>query len=175
VERIREQAALGPDGRILIKTNHIIDPDIIDELYAASALGTRIDLIVRGNCSIRAGVAGLSDNITLRSIVGRYLEHSRIYRFGHPGDDAVYYIGSADLMQRNLGGRVEALVPVTDVRLKERLEEIIEVESRDDTLAWKGEPDGTWTKVPTAEAIDSHQRLQELAVERAQTPPGIAP
>ncbi len=87
----------------------------------------------------------------------------------------MYYIGSADLMQRNLGGRVEALVPVTDVRLKERLEEIIEVESADDTLAWKGEPDGTWTKVPTVEAIDSHQRLQELAVERAQTPPGIAP
>ncbi|MCH8990862.1 MAG: polyphosphate kinase, partial [Acidobacteria bacterium] len=175
VERIREQAALGPDGQILIKTNHIIDPDMIDELYEASGRGTRIDLIVRGNCSIRAGVEGLSENITLRSIVGRYLEHSRIYRFGHPGGDAVYYIGSADLMPRNLGGRVEALVPVTDVRLKERLEEIIEVESEDDTLAWKGEPDGSWTKVPTVEAIDSHQRLQELAVERSQNQPGIAP
>ena len=152
-----------------------IDPDMIDELYEASGRGTRIDLIVRGNCSIRAGVEGLSENITLRSIVGRYLEHSRIYRFGHPGGDAVYYIGSADLMPRNLGGRVEALVPVTDVRLKERLEEIIEVESEDDTLAWKGEPDGSWTKVPTVEAIDSHQRLQELAVERSQNQPGIAP
>jgi polyphosphate kinase len=172
VGRIREQAALGPEGRILIKTNHIVDPDMIDELYAASDAGTRIDLIVRGNASLRAGAAGLSENITLRSIVGRFLEHSRIYRFGHPGPDAVYYIGSADLMQRNLEGRVEALVPVIDLRLKERLEEIIEVGMSDDLLAWRGEPDGSWTKVPTVVEVDTHGRLQELAAARAQAPRG---
>jgi polyphosphate kinase len=172
VERIREQAALGPDGRILIKTNHVVDPAMIDELYAASAQGTRVDLIVRGNCSIRGGAAGLSNNITIRSIVGRFLEHSRIYRFGTPGADAVYYLGSADLMQRNLDGRVEALVPVTDLRLKERLEEIIDVEMDDDLLAWQGEPDGSWTKIASTDAFDTHERLQELAVARTQAPRG---
>jgi polyphosphate kinase len=172
VERIREQAAFGPEGRILIKTNHVVDPAMIDELYAASAQGTRVDLIVRGTCSIRGGAAGLSDNITIRSIVGRFLEHSRIYRFGAPGADAVYYLGSADLMQRNLDGRVEALVPVTDLRLKERLEEIIEVEMADDLLAWQGEPDGSWTKIARIDAVDTHDRLQELAVARAQAPRG---
>jgi polyphosphate kinase len=172
VERIREQAAFGPEGRILIKTNHVVDPAMIDELYAASAQGTRVDLIVRGTCSIRGGAAGLSGNITIRSIVGRFLEHSRIYRFGAPGADAVYYLGSADLMQRNLDGRVEALVPVTDLRLKERLEEIIEVEMADDLLAWQGEPDGSWTKIARIDAVDTHDRLQELAVARAQAPRG---
>ncbi len=172
VERIREQAALGPEGRILIKTNHVVDPAMIDELYAASAQGTRVDLIVRGTSSIRAGAAGLSDNITIRSIVGRFLEHSRVYRFGTPGADAVYYLGSADLMQRNLDGRVEALVPVTDLRLKDRLEEILEVEMTDDLLAWQGEPDGSWTKIASTDAADTHERLQELAVARAQAPRG---
>jgi len=168
VERIREQAALGPDGHILMKSNHIVDPEIIDELYTASGRGCRIDLIVRGNCSVRAGVPGLSETIRLRSIVGRFLEHSRIYRFGAPGPSAVYYIGSADMMQRNLNNRVEALVPVTDPRLKARLEEIIEVELADDVLAWEANPDGTWTKVPRDTGVDTHERLLALAAERAR-------
>jgi polyphosphate kinase len=171
VERIREQAALGPEGRILIKVNHVVDPEMIDALYGAAAAGTPVDLIVRGNCSIYA-TPGDFGGITVRSIVGRFLEHSRIYRFGQPGSDAVYYIGSADLMPRNLDGRVEALVPVTDIRLKERLEEIIQVELADDMLAWKGEPDGSWTKVDTVDGVDSHVRLQQLALERAQAPRG---
>ena len=168
IERIREQAALGPDGHILMKSNHIVDTEVIDELYAASATGCRIELIVRGNCSVRPGVPGLSEMITLRSIVGRFLEHSRIYRFGNPGADAVYYIGSADMMQRNLNNRVEALVPVTDPRLKLRLEEIIDVELSDDVLAWGANPDGTWTKVASERGIDTHQTLLDLAVERAR-------
>jgi len=172
VERIREQADLGPDGRIMIKTNHVVDPDMIDELYAASSAGVKIDLIVRGTCSIRAGARGLSDNITVRSLVGRFLEHSRIYRFGPAGADAIYYIGSADLMQRNLDGRVETLVPVIDLRLKERLEEIIEVEMADDVLAWHGEPDGGWVKVSLTDGVDAQARLQELAVARTQAPRG---
>ena len=130
-----------------MKSNHVVDPEIVDELYAASAKGCRIDLIVRGNCSVRAGVPGLSETINLRSIVGRFLEHSRIYRFGPPGPDAIYYIGSADMMQRNLNNRVEALVPVTDPNLKVRLEEVLDVELSDDVLAWEANPDGSWTKV----------------------------
>ncbi len=168
VERIREQADLGPEGQILMKANHIVDPEIIDELYAASGKGCRIDLIIRGNCSVRAGVPGMSETIRLRSIVGRFLEHSRIYRFGPPGLNGVYYIGSADMMQRNLNRRVEALVPVTDPRLKVRIEEILEIEMADDVLAWEGNPDGTWSKVPTTEGIDTHQRLLDLAAERAR-------
>ena len=168
VERIKEQAALGADGRILMKANHIVDTEIIDELYAASSKGCRIDLVVRGNCSVRAGVPGLSETITLRSIVGRFLEHSRIYRFGTPGPTAVYYIGSADMMQRNLNNRVEALVPVTDPRLKSRIEEVLQVEIADDVLAWEAAPDGSWTKVPTEVGIDTHQRLLDLAGERAR-------
>jgi polyphosphate kinase len=167
VERIREQRDLGPEGRILVKVNHVVDPQMIDELAAASASGTLVELIVRGNCSICA-----SENISIRSVVGRFLEHSRIYRFGQPGADAVYYIGSADLMPRNLDGRVEALVPVTDIRLKERLEEIIQVELDDDVLAWVGEHDGSWTKLEAIQGIDTHVRLQELALERAQAPRG---
>jgi polyphosphate kinase len=168
VERIREQAALGPDGRILMKANHVVDTEIVDELYAASSKGCRIDLIVRGNCSVRAGVPGLSETISLRSIVGRFLEHSRIYRFGPPGPDAIYYIGSADMMQRNLNNRVEALVPVTDPNLKMRLEEVLEVELADDVLAWEGNPDGSWTKVAPHQGIDTHQQLLDLASRRAR-------
>jgi polyphosphate kinase len=168
IERIREQADLGPEGQILMKANHIVDPEIIDELYAASAKGCRIDLIVRGNCSLRPGVPGLSETISLRSIVGRFLEHSRIYRFGAPGPTGVYYIGSADMMQRNLNRRVEALVPVTDPRLKARLEEIIDVELADDALAWEANPDGSWTKVKPEVGLDTHEKLLELAAARAR-------
>jgi len=167
IERIREQAALGPDGHILLKSNHIVDTEVINELYAASDAGCPIDLIVRGNCSVRPGVPGLSDTITVRSIVGRFLEHSRIYRFGKAGPDAVYYIGSADMMQRNLNNRVEALVPVTDPLLKLRLEEILETALSDDVLAWESKPDGTWTKIEPERGIDTHQRLLDLATARA--------
>jgi polyphosphate kinase len=173
VERIREEAANGVDGRILFKLNHLIDPDIIDELYAASEQGCRIDLIVRGICGLRAGVPGMSDNIRVRSLVGRYLEHSRIYRFGNPDTGAVYYVGSADMMPRNLNGRVEALTPVSDPALKARLQEILEVLSRDDVLAWEMDPGGdSWSKMPARLSLDAHRRLQELAIDRsAPVPP----
>jgi polyphosphate kinase len=161
IERIREEGARGPDGRILFKLNHIIDPKIIDELYAASQKGCRIDLIVRGICGLRAGVPGLSENITVRSIVGKYLEHSRIYRFGTPGVGAVYYIGSADLMPRNLDGRVEALTPITDTHLKARLEKILEVLTAEDTPAWEMDSGGdSWTRIKGKKKADAHNRLR---------------
>jgi len=173
VERIREQADRGPEGRILFKINHLVDPDMIDELYAASQAGCRVDLIVRGICCLRPGVPGLSERITVRSIVGRFLEHSRIYRFGEPGARGIYYIGSSDLMQRNLNGRVETLVPVTDLGLKHRLQEILDVEMADDVLAWEMTPEG-WRKVPTVEGIDAHETLQRLAIARSRAGEGGA-
>jgi polyphosphate kinase len=167
IERIRSQAM--PGGRITIKMNAIVDPALIDELYAASQAGAEVDLIVRSICCLRAGVPGLSDNIRVRSIVGRYLEHSRILRFGAIGAaDTEYIIGSADMMPRNLDRRVEAMLRVTDPRMRARLDEILDINFSDDVLAWTLEPDGTWRKVPTADGIESQVRFQELAIARAK-------
>ncbi len=136
---IRGQAR--PDGRITIKMNSIVDARLIDDLYDASSAGARIDLVVRGICCLRPGVPGLSEGITVRSIVGRYLEHSRICRFGEPGAEGTeYVIGSADMMPRNLDRRVEAMLRVTQPRLQARLDEILELNLADDVLvvdAWR--------------------------------------
>ncbi len=166
-KRIREEGAKGRDGRILFKLNHLVDPGIIGELYEASQQGCEIDIIVRGICSLRPGVPELSPTIRVRSVVGRFLEHSRIYRFGDPSEGAVYYTGSADLMTRNLDGRVEALTPVIDPRLKLRIEEILDVLMNDDALAWSLEDD-RWSKVPHTAGLHTHNRMQELALEREQ-------
>ncbi len=158
-----------PGGMITMKMNALVDPEIIDELYAASAAGARIDLVVRGICCLRAEVPGLSDRITVRSIVGRYLEHSRIYRFGDPErDETEYVIGSADMMPRNLDRRVETMLRVSDRRLRARLDEILELNLADDVLAWSLEPDGTWVKVPTRNGVDTQVALQSLAVARTK-------
>jgi polyphosphate kinase len=152
----------------VLKLNSLVDPGVIDGLYEASSAGSDVDLIVRGICCLRPGIPGLSEGIRVRSLVGRYLEHSRIFRFGER-EEATFYIGSADLMQRNLDRRVEALVPVSDPALTGRLNEILDVLLQDDTLAWTLGPDGTWTKVPTERGLDAQQRLQEIAVERARS------
>ena len=167
VDLIRGQAREG--GRIVLKMNALVDPDMVDALYEASQAGAEIDLIVRGICCLRPGIPGLSERITVRSLVGRYLEHSRIFRFGERRE-ASHYIGSADLMQRNLDRRVEALVPVSDPSLAARLDEILDVLMQDDMLSWTLGSDGTWTKVRGERGIDAQQRLQELAVERAGSP-----
>jgi polyphosphate kinase len=169
LELIDGQAHEG--GRVTVKCNSLVDPEIIEALYAASQAGARIDLVVRGICCLRPGVPGLSDHIAVRSIVGRYLEHSRIFRFGHPADDdSLHYIGSADLMQRNLDRRVEVVVPVQSAPLRGRLDEILEVDLQDDVLAWELH-DSTWSKVPTRVGINTQTRLQELALARAQGTP----
>jgi polyphosphate kinase len=155
-------------GRITIKVNNLADPEIIDALYAASAAGATIDLIVRSVCCLRPQAKGLSERITVRSIVGRYLEHSRILRFGEPGAEAKYYIGSADLMIRNLDERVEALVPIVEPALTARLDEVLEINLADDCLAWELQADGSWQKVPTVVGIDTQRKLQELAGARAR-------
>jgi polyphosphate kinase len=160
-----DREASRPGGEIVMKMNSLVDAEMIEALYRASESGTRVELIVRGICCLRPGVAGMSSNITVRSIVGRYLEHSRIYRFG--SEQPLFYIGSADLMPRNLDRRVEALTPVEDPTLQARLEEVLDVLRNDDVLAWELTPDGTWVKVPTVKGIETHRRLQELAIERA--------
>jgi polyphosphate kinase len=165
IELIREEAQ--PDGRIVVKVNNLIDPETIDALYEAAQAGAQIDLIVRSMCCLRPGVAGLSENIRVRSIVGRYLEHSRIFRFGSDERGPRYYIGSADLMQRNLDRRVECVAPVTDPALIERLEEILSVALADDVIAWELGPKG-WARVQTTVGVDSQTRLEELAEERAR-------
>jgi polyphosphate kinase len=156
-----------PGGRIVIKVNNLIDSDIIDALYAASQAGAQIDLIVRNMCSLRPGVAGLSERIRVRSIIGRFLEHSRVFSFGNAGQPE-YYLGSSDLMPRNLDRRVEAVVPVTDTKLCGRLSEIFEILLTDDVLAWELCSDGTWQRVPTIHGLNAHKRFQEMAIESAR-------
>jgi polyphosphate kinase len=158
-------------GRITMKMNSLVDTELIDELYAASQAGVQVDLIVRGICCLTPAVPGLSETIRVRSIVGRYLEHSRIYRFANgagPGQPRVL-IGSADLMPRNLDRRVEVLTPVAEPELQERLDEVLEVELADDVLAWTLGPDGRWTRVAPGGSIETHTRLQEVTTERGGT------
>ncbi len=170
VDLIRNEASYGPGrGRITLKMNSLVDTVLIDELYAASQAGVDIDLIVRGICCLMPGVPGLSENIAVRSIVGRYLEHSRIYCFAN-GDGAGqprYLIGSADWMPRNLDRRVEVLTPVLDPELKARLREILDVVLTDDVLAWTLGSDGRWTRLPVGGSLETHERLQQITVERA--------
>jgi len=167
-DQIRAEAAKGSDGRIVMKMNSLVDTEMIDELYAASGAGAEIDLVVRGICCLRPQVPGRSEHIRVRSIVGGFLEHSRIYRFGADPASATYLIGSADLMPRNLDRRVEALCPVDAPPLRARLDEILTVNLADDVLAWELAADGAWHKVETLIGLDAQARLRALAVERAQ-------
>jgi len=165
IELIRAERSAA-DGGIILKMNSLVDPEIISELYDASAAGVRVQLIIRGICCLRPQVPGLSDHITVRSIVGRYLEHSRIFRFANgagPGQP-VALIGSADVMQRNLDRRVEAVIPVRDAPLAARIDEILEVNLADDTLAWTL-VDTTWTAPGASGSVETHLELQRRATE----------
>jgi polyphosphate kinase len=167
---VAAHAAVPGSGRIVMKMNSLVDPVSIDRLYAASQAGVSIDLVTRGICCLRPGVRGLSENIRVRSLIGRYLEHSRIYRFANgagPGEPVTYF-GSADLMPRNLDRRVEALVPITDPALERRLTEILEVNLADDALAWGLGPEGQWSRVEPGPGLNAHLRFQELALGRSR-------
>ncbi len=147
IDAQRRLARAGKPARIQMKCNAIIDEAIIDALYRASLDGVPTDLWVRGICSLRPGVPGLSENIRVRSVVGRFLEHSRIYAFGPGGngDDDVW-IGSADLMHRNLDRRVELLIRVTDSSQKRELRALIDLAMNDGVASWWLGPDGSWTR-----------------------------
>ncbi len=164
-ELIRNEAARGPEGRIIMKMNSLADADMVEALYEASQAGVDIDLIVRAICCLRPGVPGMSDTIRVRSLIGRYLEHSRIYYFGN-GEDVgapAYYIGSADLMPRNLNRRIEALVAVVNPDLRRRLDQVLEINLKDDTLAWDLLPDATWQRVAKNTGFEAHTAFEQLA------------
>ncbi|HYN69515.1 MAG TPA: hypothetical protein VEX41_04830, partial [Candidatus Eisenbacteria bacterium] len=148
IEREIEHAAAGRAAGVVIKVNGIVDPACIDALYRASRAGVPIDIIARSICSLRPGVPGLSESIRVRSIVGSFLEHSRIFGFRNGGEDE-WYIGSADLMERNLDRRVEALVPLEDPDARARISEIVSVMLQDDRRSWQLAADGSWQRTET--------------------------
>ncbi|MCP5026578.1 MAG: polyphosphate kinase 1 [Actinomycetia bacterium] len=155
------------NGRIIMKMNSLVDIAMIDRLYVASQAGVEIDLVVRGICCLRPGVPGLSDNIRVRSIIGRFLEHSRIYYFanGSGSGRPSFHMGSADLMPRNLNRRVEVLTSIEGPSLQGRLWEILELNLADDTLAWEVDTDGDYNRL-VGRTIDTHRRLRQLATAR---------
>jgi polyphosphate kinase len=157
--KLIQQEALKPDGRIVIKVNNLVDPEVIDALYRASQSGVRIDLIVRGICCLKPGMPGLSEGIRVRSLVGHYLEHSRIFCFGS-GAARHVLIGSSDLMPRNLDRRVEAVVPVSDPDLKKEIEQFLELELADDTLAWELAGDGMWRKAAAGRGVNTQEQMR---------------
>jgi polyphosphate kinase len=165
IDLIRGQAS--PEGHITMKLNSLVDPQMIDALYDASQAGARIELIVRSMCCLRPGVPDFSEGIRVRSIVGRFLEHSRLFRFG-TGPEATYLFGSADLMQRNLDRRVEVLAPIRDPALRARMDEILAVLSVDDTLAWELNGDGTWISPSETGIVNAQARLEQSALARAR-------
>jgi polyphosphate kinase len=146
VDHIRAVAAAAEAGnaaRIRIKVNNLTDPDIVEELYRASQAGAHIDVIVRAICTLVPGVPGLSENIKVRSVLGRFLEHSRLYCF-EAGDEKTFLLGSADLMTRNLDHRIEVVVPVEDAHVRNELESIFKALLADNANAWELNADGTW-------------------------------
>jgi polyphosphate kinase len=149
IRRERKNKRAGKESRIIIKANSITDVDLINELYRASQAGVEIDLIIRGICSLRPGLRGLSENIRVHSIVGRFLEHSRIFFFNNGGgDEAEMYIGSADLMHRSYDRRVEVLVPVLDPAIRHYLKDtVLDAFLRDEVNTYVLRTDGTYKKV----------------------------
>src|SRR5439155_26714279 len=143
IRRVAAAAAAGKRARIRLKMNHLVDAAIVAELYAASQTGATVEILARSTCALRPGVEGLSENISVRSIVGRFLEHSRIYSF-EAGDHAMTYLGSADLMARNLDHRIEVLVPIENTRVRQEVHAILDSAFADETSAWVLGPDGGW-------------------------------
>ena len=166
LELIDNEASFGSTGHITIKVNSLADPEMIEHLYAASSAGTRVDLVVRGICCLRAGVPGLSGNIRVRSVLGRYLEHSRIFRFanGQGAGQVLHLMGSADLMGRNLDKRVEVLTPLIHPRHQDWLDHTLEVLLDPEAPAFEMAPDGEWLRVGPA-SFEPHpqRRLYEWA------------
>jgi polyphosphate kinase len=167
IEHEIDEARAGRTARVRIKVNALTDTETIRLLYRASQAGVEIDLIVRGTCCLRPGLPGISENIRVRSIVGRFLEHSRIFSF-HNGGSSRVYIGSADLMERNLDRRVEVLCPVHDRRLADQLEEVVMLAYlRDARRAWLLHADGKYVRADVADSVqeDTPVDSQELLLE----------
>jgi polyphosphate kinase len=170
IELINVQRNRGSGGKIAIKVNGLTDPSIIDALYEASIAGVEVRLIVRTLCSLRPGVPGLSENIKVHSLVGEFLEHSRIFVFGEPGDEEYsIYIGSADLMERNLDRRVEVLVPIEEEALQAELLEAFEVTWRDDLFTWVLGTDRRWRRLQPVNNFSAQAEFKRRAMDRARS------
>lgn len=169
IKREIKHAEEGREARIIAKVNSLVDPEIINLLYEASDAGVKVDLIVRGICALRAGVMGLSENITVRSIVGRYLEHTRIYYFYNDGQENVF-CASADLMQRNLNRRVEIMFPIDDDKLKKEVIHVLEVQLADNVRAHI-QRDGIYEKTDNhgRNRLDCQEYCMCEAAERSKT------
>ena len=177
IEREAEHKRAGRPARIVAKMNQLEDLAICQALSAASQAGVPIDLIVRGFCCLKPGVAGFTENVRVRSIIGRFLEHSRIFYFANGSSDPAagdYFIGSADWMFRNLSGRVEAATPVEERSHREQLWEILDVSLRDERQAWDLQSDGTYVQRRPSPSTDgpsaagTHAWLMEISRRRAQ-------
>ena len=169
VDLIEHEISYGTEGRITAKMNSIADPEMIDALYRASEAGVQIDLLVRGLCCLRPGVPGLSENIRVRCILGRYLEHSRVVRFEHgEGDSPLFLIGSADWMGRNLDGRVEVLVPVTHPKHRDWLDQVFSLDMADDIVRHELDAEGVWHRCGPAEfgKGDAQERFYRWVADR---------
>jgi polyphosphate kinase len=168
LDQVRRTIAVheaGEEARIILKLNSLVDARCIRALYEASQAGVRVDLNIRGICCLRAGVPGVSENIRVVSVVGRFLEHSRLYGFWR-GDEREYWIGSADLMPRNLDTRVELLAPIADPELRSEIEDTLERCLADDTFAWELGPEGEWER-RTERSRAVHRELMDRAAGRA--------
>ena len=168
IDRERSFAEAGQESHIIAKMNSLVDPEVIRALYRASQAGVKINLIVRGICCLRPGVKGVSDNIQVRSIVGRFLEHSRAFYFKHGGAESLY-IGSADWMQRNLNQRVESVFPIEDERLKRKIMTVLDLMLRDNVKARELQSDGTYVRVKQKakqKRLDSQGRQLEMSAQR---------
>ena len=172
IERTIESHSPDRPARIRMKMNALLDAPSIRALYRASQAGVRVELNVRGICALRPGVAGVSDNIEVMSIVGRFLEHSRVFSFERPGEEARVYIGSADLMPRNLYNRVELVAPVEDQRSRAELLDVLDRCLADNTNAWVLGSDGSWTRRrPDGRPRNVQRELIELHEARAAESP----
>jgi polyphosphate kinase len=171
IQREIEHQQRGEQGHLIFKINSLVDERMIRLLYQASQAGVKIDLLVRGMCCLRPGIKGLSDNIQVTSIVGRFLEHTRIYYFRNGGNEEVY-LGSADLMLRNLDRRVEVLFPIEDMRLVRHLrDEVLAIYLADNVKARRMLPDGTYARVqpgPEEQPLNSQARFIQRRVEMAR-------
>ena len=159
IEREAEHASAGRPARLIIKVNALTDDQMIRTLYRASQAGLDIELLVRGVCSLRPGIQGISDRISVRSVVGRFLEHSRLYWFQNGGEEEMY-LGSADLMERNLDRRVEILCPVRDPEVLSHLRDIVlGAYLRDTERAMLLNADGSYSRPATGEPFDAQMFL----------------
>jgi polyphosphate kinase len=160
VKLIEKEAKYGKNGHVILKANSLVDKEVIQALYRASQAGCKIDLIIRGICCLKPGIKGVSENIAVSSIIGKYLEHARIYFFKN--SKVKCYIASADLMPRNLVRRIELMTPIIEENLSQKIEQILMLQLADNALRWELQEDGNYTKVPLlGKTVNNHNILEE--------------